>query len=443
MAQLMRATSNLEGLERLSRIVSPYTGIVHRLHEGMIEPDDSRHVRAECELASTAMTTGVENQPPAGGLGATRARAIGAALGEAVERYAGTCLPPGRDTILATAAEIGPAAVPPERFALFSESQYAQPGFPFAPFTEHTPIRWVEGRSIPDDEPVYVPLQLAYIWRGSELAAGEVAIAPGTSNGMATALTQDDAILGGLLELVERDAVMLTWANRLSHPRLDASSVPEMAATEATYFRPTGISYEAADLSAFFEIPTVLAIIRGGARSFGVGASSAATIAEAWDKALRECFQVHTTLKRDLLDRPDPSFAGPEAVETFRDHARFYADPGRQDETRFLTASHEVSATENFARIDGGTAAEHLATAARRLAERGASAYWVDVAPPDIKGAGLHTVSVISPELQALDASYRHRFLGGRRLLHAAFELGLRDTPLSESELNPLPHPFA
>ena len=443
MAQLTPAAAEPDGVERLRRLVSPYTGIVHRLHEAMLEPDDSRHARFECELASTQTTIGVPDPPPAGGSGATRDAAIGAALGEALERYAGLCLPPEHETILATAAEIGPAAVTPERFALFSESQYGRPGFAFTPFTERTRIRWVPGRSIPDGEPVYLPLQLAYIWRQSELADGEEAIAPGTSSGMAAGLTQDDAILGGLLELVERDAVMLTWANRLRHPRVDGSSDPELVAIEQAYFRPSGVSYEVADLSVFFGIPTALAVIRGGASGFGIGASSAATMAEAWHKALRECFQVRTTLKRDLLANPDPAFDGPDAVETFLDHARYYADPRLQEETRFLTGAPPVTATGSFPRIDGQTSGERLAAVAGRLGDRGVSAYWVDIAPPDIREAGLHAVSVISPELQPLDAAYRHRFLGGHRLRFAAFELGLLEAPLDEADLNPLPHPFA
>lgn len=443
MAQLSSAVTHPGDVERLERLVSPYTGIVHRLHEAMLEPDDARHPRFECELASTHATTGVQDPPPAGGSGVTRGRAIGSAIGEALERYAGTCLPPESETTLATAAEIGPQAVAPERFALFSDSQYERPDFEFAPFDEQTRIRWVEGRSIPGSEPVYLPLQLAYIWRQSELAAGEVAIAPGTSNGMATGLTLDDAILGGLLELIERDAVMLTWANRITHPRLDVSSDDALAAVERTRFRPSGVSYEVADLSVFFSIPTALAVIRGGAGRFGVGGSSAPTAGEAWEKALREAFQVRTALKRDVLDSPDPSFAGPEAVETFLDHARFYANPRRQEETRFLTDSDAVSASEAAPRIEGATAAERLAAVAAKLDQQRVSAYWVDITPPDIKEAGLHTVSVICPELQPLDAAYRHRFLGGRRLRYAAFELGLRDEPLTEAELNPLPHPFA
>ncbi len=429
--------------ESMQRLVSPYTGLVHRVHEVLLEPDDSRHIRFDCELASTSATIGVPDQLPAGGSGRSRGRALGAAVGEALERYSGSCLPPDSECVLASAEEIGSAAVEPRRFALFADSQYAATGFEFSPFSERTRVRWVRGRSIPDGDEVLLPLQLAYIWRQGEMPDEEVPIAPGSSSGMAAGPTEADAVLHGLLELIERDAVMLTWANRLSHRRLEWSSDSEMAAEDRARFAPSGLPYEVADLSVFFGVPTALAVIRGGPGGFGVGASSALTIRSAWDKALREAFQIRTALKRDLLDSPSPSFEDFDSVQTFLDHARFYADPERQLETAFLTAAPASARAGAKDEMEGDSAAKCIEVVAERLRARGVTAYWVDIAPPDVKEAGLHAVSVISPELHPIDAPYRHRFLGGKRLYEAAFELGLRPAPLLPADLNPLPHPFA
>ena len=61
---------------------------------------------------------------------------------------------------------------------------------------------------------------------------------------------------------------------------------------------------------------------------------------------------------------------------------------------------------------------------------------------PDVRSLGLTVVKVLAPELCALDVLHGARFLGGRRLYQAAFELGLRERPLTEPEVNPDPHPF-
>jgi ribosomal protein S12 methylthiotransferase accessory factor len=77
-----------------------------------------------------------------------------------------------------------------------------------------------------------------------------------------------------------------------------------------------------------------------------------------------------------------------------------------------------------------------------RIERAGSSAYAVDVTSPDVRRLGLHVVKTLAPELCALDVSHRARFLGGRRVLHAAAELGLLPRALRADELNPDPHPF-
>ena len=49
---------------------------------------------------------------------------------------------------MASARELGAAAVAPERFALFSERQHADPGFPFRRFTPDSRIAWVDATMV-------------------------------------------------------------------------------------------------------------------------------------------------------------------------------------------------------------------------------------------------------------------------------------------------------
>ena len=61
---------------------------------------------------------------------------------------------------------------------------------------------------------------------------------------------------------------------------------------------------------------------------------------------------------------------------------------------------------------------------------------------PDVAEAGLAVVKAVRPQLCALDVPHDARFLGGRRLYDAAWRRGLRPAALSESDVNPYPHPF-
>jgi ribosomal protein S12 methylthiotransferase accessory factor len=188
-------------------------------------------------------------------------------------------------------------------------------------------------------------------------------------------------------------------------------------------------------------VPVAVAILHGAPGSgaaLAMGAGAGASIGDAWLKALGEAFGVFRWLRSQ--DEPPPS--DPGAVETFADHMRFYADDMHAAQAAFLDASAERTATADVRPLEGTTGAEQLAAVVGRLDDRGLKGYAVDVTSPDVRSLGLAVVRVIVPELCPLDVSHRARFLGGRRLTHAAYEAELLAAPLRVSDLNPLPHPF-
>jgi ribosomal protein S12 methylthiotransferase accessory factor len=177
----------------------------------------------------------------------------------------------------------------------------------------------------------------------------------------------------------------------------------------------------ALDASVFFRVPTAIGVTRctlAGQPALTVGAASAATGQEAARKALREAFQTRVLAKQLLSALPRGRRAlEAHQVRTFDDHALYHA-------------LRENSASSAF--LDGGRERRHL----------GVGAYLVDITSPDVRDAGLWVVRVICPELCRLDAPHTARFLGGKRLYHAAYEAGLCARPLSFADINVDPHPF-
>ena len=295
-----------------------------------------------CELADGDSTIGSPLESYTGSEHWLRDAAEAAAIGEALERYAGSHVPTER-LVLASADELGARAVKPERFALFSAEQYAQPGFPFRPFGDDTVVSWVDGFAIPGGEPAYLPAQLVYMpWRRQALA--ETRIGHATSSGLACAATVEEAVLTGLLELVERDAFMLAWHNRLSLPLLDWSGDADLLRLDRRYFAPTGLRYSAVDLSVFLDVPTVLGVAHGAPGqlgALGVGAASAPTVAVAWRKALAEAFSVQRWVRDQALEQPGRLGARASEIRTFDDHTLYYAAEERARRAAFLDASAE------------------------------------------------------------------------------------------------------
>jgi ribosomal protein S12 methylthiotransferase accessory factor len=428
----------------LRRAVSPYTGIVRSLEECLHLPCEPRFFRFAAEIGHGERVIGerLDHLSGIGGAGLTRAEAALAAVGEALERYSATFVP-RHELVIASADELGDEAVAPERFALFSEAQYATAGFPFEPFTRETRVLWVRGHSLADGRGAWLPAELVFL--GDVADSGSARIGYATSSGMACSESVEQGLVHGLCELLERDAFMIVWANRLSLPALDLTSDPELAELERSFFAPTGLSYVAIDLSVFHRLPTVLGVVRAPAwypGALGVGAGTAPTVKRAVWKALSEAFASRSAgPKLSVLERRGEY--GPEGagVVSFEDHIAYYADHRRAGAAAFLDASGERSSAASVPRLPGDSAAEHLKALCHRVDAAGSTAYAVDVTSPDVRELGLTVVKVLAPELCSLDVPHAGRFLGGRRLYEAAGELGLRSGPLSVP-VNPEPHPF-
>jgi ribosomal protein S12 methylthiotransferase accessory factor len=438
----VQPTPPSEALRRLHTFVSPFTGVVHRVDEMLAAVDEHRLVNVTCEIADGRPTVGgpvvafTASDHPA------RAAAEAASIGEALERYSAAFVPADR-LVVGTADELA-EAVDPERFALFHPTQLGHEAFPFRPLGRDSVVSWVRGLALPGGRPAYLPAQLVFLsWSGRGPDEGRMTYA--TSNGLACAPTFEEAILAGLLELIERDAVMLAWYGRLSLPLLDWAGDPALVRLDGRYFAPTGLRYSAVDLSVFFGIPTVLGVVHGAPGllgALGVGAACAPTVSVAWRKALAEAFAVQRWVRDRALERPDDVQRPASEIQSFDGHTMFYAHPDRAARAAFLDGSAERRDTRDVPPLDGANVLEWIEAACDRLAGSRVSAYAVDVTSPDVGSAGFHVVRVVAPELCQLDVVEHGRFLGGTRLYEAAYEAGLVSRPFGLVDLNPDPHPF-
>ena len=424
-------------LRRLDSFVSPYTGLVRATVEFLRAPHEASTASVGCALAEGEELVGAPIPSYSAGAHWLPGAARAAAIGEALERYSASFVP-DRDLVMGTAAELGPAAVGPSRFALFHERQYEQAEFRFVPFRDETRLWWARGWSLPGGERALLPAQLIYM---RPFRDDEPIIDVSTSNGVACAPTREAAVLGGLLEAIERDCFMIAWYDGLSLPRLDWSADPALVALEHRYFAGSGLRYALLDASAFFTVPTFIGVVRSE-RVLGVGAGCATTSREAWRKAMNEAFSVHRWVEDKLVEEPERRPRRREEIREFDDHVLFFADPDHAVHADFLDASTETTKIRAVPEVQGNSPDECVAALCDRLSERDASAYAVDVTAPDVRAAGMHVVRVVCPELCALDVLGWAPHLGGRRILNAAHEAGLLPAPLTVEDLNPHPHPF-
>jgi ribosomal protein S12 methylthiotransferase accessory factor len=161
---------------------------------------------------------------PLGGKGPTAQQAFLGTLGEAAERllavlHSGAMADRIEYASHAQLQAAGRYALGPADVFLFSPQQYEQPGFPFEPFRPDTRLGWIEGTLLQSGHPILVPAQLALFFWKRHRHEGRIGYA--TSGGLAFHTNRRRAILHGLYENIERDAINLTWYCKIPPLRVE------------------------------------------------------------------------------------------------------------------------------------------------------------------------------------------------------------------------------
>jgi ribosomal protein S12 methylthiotransferase accessory factor len=427
------AVSAAEGLTRARRIVSPRTGIVSGVTFHDLAADDPLFYWATSHPGSTVPIGGLAARNEGNAASVDRDRAVLKAVGESVERYC-AALYDERDLLLATHDELEGDAVPPENFVLFSERQYREPGFRFAPFTRETPVRWARGRSLVHDRPTWVAAQFVYVPDRGE-PSREPPLRGLISTGLAAGPTLAHAAYRGMVEMIERDAFSIVWHHRLPRPHIDLESVRDPFVERLLRaFRGVPVRLHAVLLTLDVDVPVVLVVMtsesgRPPLTTIGVGAdlSPRRALALALEEAGLGFIAVRWLAANTPDYRPEPGYR--DCVD-LRRHALAHAlDPALQSRIDFLIRPSETLSLGELPDRSSASAAENLRVVARELGDNGFDVVAVDLTTPDIDAVGYKVVRSVVPGLQPLDDDHTCRHLGGHRLS-------------AEGDLNPDPHPF-
>jgi len=391
--------------------------------------------------------------------------ARGASLGEALERYCGNCLP-GTNTRRASYRELmaaGEHAIDPESLILHSESMLKEPGCPFTPFTRDLPVHWVCGRSVTRDRPAWMPVSLVYAnWQ-----QGDMADEPTThylyTPGMAAGRNMEQAMVGAIRELVERDATMAWWLNGVALPAVEIP--PELDTLWDGAPRQSGQEYRLIHLDNEFGIPVMVGVVenrREGWLNIGFGCRPDPIEAakKAWTEALtlqegsRDLNEPDSTLRKSAEEwgllsvsykpwRKDRLYLD-EYRDDFRDvsdlmlQQQVFLDPRAIERVRPLTNPRGVRRFEELPRLPD----DRFETYRSRIEARGFEIFAADITSPDIALTPFRATRVIVPGLiPNMPAAFPA--VGGRRVFDLPVALGWRDEPLSEDQLNYFPMPHA
>lgn len=448
-------------------LVDPRTGIVRRTrsigHHPSV-PSNLRTVQADvCTIRRVSRWA--NNTSCQGSVFDDPVRARQAAIGEAVERYCGNLLdtlPVESGSYRTVRRRLPGRVLDPDEVVLYSDRQYAAPGFPFVRMTHDLEIGWVPGHSLTTDEPVWVPASLVYVnwFTGGRAGAPVTNFCPFA--GIAAGPTLEFAITSALEEVIERHASMVWWLNRQP---LDAYA-PSRAMTDLwSRLDPAwDQEWSVIGLDNEYGIPVAAGVLVNPVdQLLNIGFSARPTMELAAAKAWTEALTLAEG-SRDLLPRDGRHWAAMARGElngrSFKPWRadRRYLDDFRADfhDCDDLMVQQQVHldprAQQQVSELWSRPAVRDLA-GAPRVADRTVAAYRerveglgqevivVDITSADVAATGMRVVRVIVPGTVG-NAPAAFPFLGGGVLQQRAVDLGWRSTPLAEEELNlvPLPH---
>jgi ribosomal protein S12 methylthiotransferase accessory factor len=419
----------------LQELISADVGMIHRADEALAAFDHPRLTNWFVRSCDPAAVFGAGGRVSAGAAGADRAAARTAALGEAVERYSACHVPATRirrmNRIVAQQLDI--PAVPPDWCGQAAE-----------PADDATPLDWVLGRQLQPNgtsSPAWLPAHRVYL-NGVDCDAG---VGTATSNGLACHVEPWRALGTALLEVIERDAVMVSWHTRTPGRRIEVEQRWQPGGGPELRFDRAVECYALYLLDSPVDVPVVLAVARGavGQPAVAVGAAAALDPGTAARKALVECTQTFAWAR--LMLAQGRSIPEADELTDLEHHVAHYLHPARRTAFDYLDGADSVTLPGGLAEPsalarppDIGTAADSAAatvlarqqvlTLLGRAHRAGLQCYCVDVTAPDVRSVGAWVIRVVVPGLYPLTVGGEHR----------------RDHPRVAGRFpaSPVPHPF-
>lgn len=347
------------------------------------------------------------------GKGLNTEETILSAVGEALEIHASSSYD-ARKFVLAPIDELQGEVLDPQQLCLYADPYYDLPGFPYRRFNRFQPIHWTSGHWLRSGDPLWAPALPVF---SKLVVPDEERFCQVTSNGLATGADLNDAAMRATLELIERDAFMLTWYCRLPGQELDVEGALEPGAEMVLeMIRRQGARISFYLLDAGIHVPTVLCIARGDGKTWPgatLGLGCHLNLRTAVRKAVMELGQTGPDFCRVMLSGDEPIPQSPGDVQTFRQHGLFYLPAERNRAFNFLDDGDKPPIRARDLRQPEEMS---LTLLIERLQAAGVRVAIVDLTTAALYDSGFSVVRALGENMQQIHCGFGRERLNNPRL---------------------------
>ncbi len=296
---------------------------------------------------------------------------------------------------------------------------------------------WIKGKSWTDDAPVYIPAQIvSRIHASQHIKKDEPRLSPTITTGLATGQTRINALLGGVLEVIERDAFMITWLNELTLPEIQLTSLTSLDEELARLVEECatqGLTVSFCHLLTDAPVHVISAFVLDSQQNppFAVGASAQASGVRAAKKALLEALRGRKNARNRMTRMKQEA-----QKHIFNFRTEYWYDSEKLPQAVFLAGKGEIPFTP--AAWEKDSAQEHFNRIVTWCREKKYTFASVDMTLSRKNATPWYIYFSLIPQLQPLFHDEKLPCLQNSRLHEVPTLFGYtpRQTPFTE------PHPF-
>lgn len=316
---------------------------------------------------------------------------------------------------------------PPEQWALCAEWQYQQDSFPLLPFSKDQILDWVPVHHAWKNEKTLVPFSLVHFTSLKNQPLYSL-----STNGTAFHWKLELALASAVLELIERDTLLLYWRcfKKAQPLSMDKILDNELSRLWQSFSGKHG-QIKVLLLENEFQIPVIASIYLGDSEqepSFLLSSAAAFDLEFAIKKSLLELSQA---LPAVSSSRGKKIFLQADEVQSFKDHPAFFSHPENKKYAAFL---YEDSISLSLSNLTNRAWTSTYSALLEYMKSAGYDLMYKTYPTPELDQLGGIVVRALCPALIPLDYNHHLRALGGSRL---------RGLGHQSQTLNPYPHPLS
>jgi len=371
----------------------------------------------------------------AGGSSFTKERALFKTIGEAFERYSLSAYDV-RNLIWDKYQNLKERAINPSNFISFSELR-TKPKFKIYR-SEKNKLHWTKGFSLTKKKDIFIPAQLVFV--PYYFKKNEPVIRLPITTGAASHTSLEKAILAGLLEVIERDAFIINYLNKLSRKLIDIKKFKKEKFENITLlFKRYNLEFYIVDISTEVPVYSILSIIvdrSGLSPAISLGAKSSLDVENAIIGAIEENLHGRFWIRRVMVKTPE------EKIKKIKENQFFISDLEERgllwstidmvDKIKFFLTCKKIP-IKSFPLIK----TKNLNTLLNWFRKEDIEVIYIDVTPQNLRNK-VYTIKVLIPQFQPLYLDERFSYQDGSRLKEIPKRLGFK--PLGKAYR--FPHPF-